>query len=173
VVTLGLCLTLFGCNGGIGNSDASGKRSPSTQPTEIAVTPRESHRPAYELEEAFVGDWFAHSIGLKVSQDGSAKLIWRIYRMCTESPPPCDQLVGNQIVSGGVAAIQLAGNKGPTAVGKVLSSQDTETVPEGPFEARLGDDDQALYISPWDGETLCLRKPGSPSSLCQEATGQR
>src|SRR5439155_12253220 len=52
---------------------------------------------------AFTGTWYGHGRGVTIGQDGSGTASWRTYRWCTDSPPPCDYSMGNEIISGGQA----------------------------------------------------------------------
>lgn len=54
-----------------------------------------------------VGTWYHHGLDLTIRPDGSGTANWRMYRTCSEGPPPCDQIVGNEILDGGHATFSV------------------------------------------------------------------
>ena len=81
------------------------------------------------------GNWDRHGFGLTVNDDGSASAVWRVYRWCGPGVPrPCDQIVDNQILSGGHADITFSGpDENGDFVGEVTRSSDPELLELGPL----------------------------------------
>ena len=82
----------------------------------------------------FVGVWVGHSRQLVVNVDGSAKATYRAYVFCSQNPtPPCDQVIGNQIVDGGQVTLHVGqvvtANHMSTATAFVLTSSDPKFAP--------------------------------------------
>lgn len=82
----------------------------------------------------FVGSWVGHSRQLVVNADGSAKATYRTYVFCSQNPtPPCDQMIGNQIVDGGQVTLHVGqvvtANHMSTATAFVLTSSDPKFAP--------------------------------------------
>jgi hypothetical protein len=80
------------------------------------------------------GDWGRHGLGLIVSEDGSVEAIWRVYRWCGPGVRlPCDELTGNQIISGGRADITVNPADASGAFqGEVNATSDQELLDVGP-----------------------------------------
>jgi hypothetical protein len=83
----------------------------------------------------FTGIWNSHGGRLDVKADGSVTLIYRIYVWCSDNPtPPCDQMEGNQIISGGRVTMHLVqvttANGSPKATVIVDTSSDPK-IPTG------------------------------------------
>jgi hypothetical protein len=82
----------------------------------------------------FVGVWVGHSRQLVVNVDGSVKATYRAYVLCSQNPtPPCDQVIGNQIVDGGQVTLHVGqvvtANRMSTATAFVLTSSDPKLAP--------------------------------------------
>ena len=81
----------------------------------------------------FAESWARHGFMLQVAEDGSALAEWRIYAVCTDEPaPPCDTVVGDEIIPGGRATIAFAGFRdgaGDTLHGSILISTDDAMLP--------------------------------------------
>jgi hypothetical protein len=82
----------------------------------------------------FVGSWFGHGRQLVVNANGSAKATYRAYVFCSQNPtPPCDQMIGNQIVAGGQVTLHVGqvvtANHMSTATAVVLTSSDPKIAP--------------------------------------------
>jgi hypothetical protein len=72
---------------------------------------------------AFQGTWLAHVGALKVYGDGDGWLNYRMYRWCSQSPPPCDKVVaGGRFYDGGFLAFRLTSLRGAWATGMVFYS---------------------------------------------------
>jgi hypothetical protein len=55
-----------------------------------------------------VGIWGGHGRTLTVTNDGSATVIYRAYKSCSDDPtPPCDQTQGNTIIPGGKVTMRI------------------------------------------------------------------
>ena len=82
----------------------------------------------------FVGSWVGHGRQLVVNANGSAKATYRAYVFCSQNPtPPCDQVIGNQIVAGGQVTLHVervvTANHMSTATAVVLTSSDPKIAP--------------------------------------------
>ena len=82
----------------------------------------------------FVGSWVGHSRQLVVNANGLAKATYRAYVFCSQNPtPPCDQVIGNQIVDGGQVTLHVGqvvtANHMSTATAFVLTSSDPKFAP--------------------------------------------
>ena len=149
---------------------ACGPRPPPSAPkpsteTETTATSAKSATNARVPELGpFVGEWSAHGAGLTVRPDGSASLVWRTYRWCSDDPrPPCDGMNGDEIVSGGRASLRLDVVSGHEAHGTVDDSSDPSRLPAGsPITLRLLPDDQ-LEVQP-AAFTFC--GPSAPPGAC-------
>src|SRR5207248_1998701 len=75
----------------------------------------------------------AHGRAVHFDEDGSGTAQWRIYRFCSESPPPCDTFIGNEIILGGHASLLLTAGTGATATAVVSQSSDPDSLPDGPI----------------------------------------
>jgi len=75
---------------------------------------------------AIGGAWSAHGIGLNIGNDGQAVASWRVYTWCAllTQPAPCDSMIGNDIMDGGLAMLQFSSINGGTASALVLMSSD-------------------------------------------------
>jgi hypothetical protein len=59
-------------------------------------------------QSAFVGTWGGHGRQLAITTNGAGTVIYRAYRFCSADPtPPCDQMHGNEIISGGHVSLQI------------------------------------------------------------------
>ncbi len=130
----------------------------------------------------FAGNWWRHGLSLNIAPDGSAQAVWRVYRWCSDSPPPCDDTRGNEIVSGGRATISFTmtelpsvardwqpdalrgsplvfqGVQLPIARGQVVSTTD-------PSLLRMGE--VAFALLPY--ETASLQQQGDGILMCRPA----
>jgi hypothetical protein len=66
-----------------------------------------------------------------VASDGSATVVYRTYRFCSDNPtPPCDQTQGNEIVPGGRVTLRITTVDSTTArkvaAAHVVSSNDPQ-----------------------------------------------
>jgi hypothetical protein len=93
--------------------------------------------------EPFVGDWGAHGFYLGISPDGRGIARWRVYEWCGPLvPPPCDQLSGNIIISGGEAYISFtrpdrSTGSSRTLAGMVEGTTDPDRLRLGPVVLQL------------------------------------
>jgi hypothetical protein len=86
----------------------------------------------------FTGIWNSHGGQLVVKADGSATLEYRMYVWCSDNPtPPCDQMNGNLIISGGhvnMHIVQVSTANGlPKATAIVDTSSDPK-IPSGSYQ---------------------------------------
>jgi hypothetical protein len=86
----------------------------------------------------FVGIWNSHGGQLVVKADGSVTLDYRIYVWCSDNPtPPCDQMNGNIITSGGHVTMHIVqvitANGMPKATAIVDTSSDPK-IPSGSYQ---------------------------------------
>lgn len=110
---------------------ASGSPSP---------TPRSSGSPSAAASAAFgafAGTWGRHGGGLLIQPDGRFTISNRTYRWCTQDPPPCDAMSGNNIINGDVQTGQLTSVSGEVATGKVTHTTDPVDGPAGPITMTL------------------------------------
>ena len=82
----------------------------------------------------FVGSWVGHGRQLVVNANGWAKATYRAYVFCSQNPtPPCDQMIGNQIVAGGQVTLHVeqvvTANHMSTATASVITSSDPRFAP--------------------------------------------
>jgi hypothetical protein len=156
LVSIGLTAGVSSCTNSTPGSAVVGARSSTTQaakptpsptspsPTQPATTPVASTSapaapapsgPTGEETQVtsnpgiFVGSWVGHGRQLVVNANGSAKATYRAYVFCSQNPtPPCDQMIGNQIVAGGQVTLHVeqvvTANHMSTATGLVLTSSD-------------------------------------------------
>jgi hypothetical protein len=76
-----------------------------------------------------IGAWYHHGMVVAIRADGSGSADWRTYRACPSSPPPCDETVGNQIMSGGHATFTVRPlGQSSNAVATMMSSNDPSTL---------------------------------------------
>jgi hypothetical protein len=96
----------------------------------------------------FAGDWRGHGRMLLVRADGTATLMWRVYRWCGNGAAvPCDSKKGGRIVFGGSASFTLSSVTGRVARGTVTSTTDASTLPKGKIVLSMGADD-VLRVDP-------------------------
>jgi hypothetical protein len=111
----------------------------SSAPTITAASPAQPSASAGPTQVSsypgiFVGVWSGHSRQLVVNADGSANVSYRSYVFCSQNPaPPCDQVVGNQIIDGGHVRLHIGqvvtAHDMSTATAFVLTSSDPMFVP--------------------------------------------
>ena len=66
---------------------------------------------------------------MTVAASGEATASWRVYKWCSDDPtPPCDNMVGSEIIDGGRATIVFDRVVGDTAFGWVQDSTDEATL---------------------------------------------
>jgi hypothetical protein len=105
------------------------------------------------------GEWGRHGLGLTVSDDGSVEAVWRVYRWCGPGVrPPCDELAGNTIISGGHAdiAVNPADDSGAFS-GEVNTTSDPELLAIGPV--RLIPQPYGMLLLEQDDRQLTLCGP--------------
>jgi hypothetical protein len=108
---------------------------------------------------SFVGTWVRHGFALTVNADGNGDASWRVYGWCSASPPPCDSIIGNQIIDGGHASIQLISVRGSSATGTIFGSTDPNGIADSPV---------TLTLLPYDMASLTEtgRLPPTTTLLC-------
>jgi hypothetical protein len=107
---------------------------------------------------SFAKGWGRHGFGLTIDANGQGSAIWRVYKWCSDDPtPPCDALVGNQIISGGSATLAFDRVDGATAFGRVLSSNNEPMFPL--------DSEVILMLLPYDMAML-RHGVGYETTLC-------
>jgi hypothetical protein len=117
------------------------------------VPPAESPAPLRNNGDfaRFAGDWYAHGAGLAIEPDGSFSLGFRIYEFCDDDPPPCDRMVGNEIIEGGLAKGRLVRGL-DTVYALIIESTDPETFPAGRSEVVLDTSSDTLELG---GRQFC------------------
>jgi|SRR5450631_2013595 hypothetical protein len=81
----------------------------------------------------FTGIWNSHGGQLVVNADGSATLEYRIYVWCSDNPtPPCDQMNGNLINSGGHVNMHIVQVITANGMPKATAIVDTSSDPKIP-----------------------------------------
>jgi len=136
--------------------------APSVEPTTApspttAPPPPPTPQPVAPDFSPFAQTWGRHGFGITITATGEANASWRVYKWCSDDPtPPCDNMVGNEIISGGQATIVFTDVVGDTAHGTVMASTDEATL-AGSVSLMLQPYDMALLESEaWPGqETLC------------------
>jgi hypothetical protein len=93
-----------------------------------------------------VGSWGRHGLGITVNDDGSSVASWRIYQWCGPGvAQPCDQIVDNNIISGGRAEITFSGaDDSGVFQGEVTTTTDAEVLDVGPITLTPQPYDMAL-----------------------------
>jgi archaellum component FlaG (FlaF/FlaG flagellin family) len=88
---------------------------------------------AHAEADIFVGIWNSHGGQLVVNADGSATLEYRMYVWCSDNPtPPCDQMNGNLIISGGHVNMQIVKVITANGMPKATAIVDTSSDPKIP-----------------------------------------
>lgn len=109
-----------------------GTMPPKASPTTMQ-TPSASNMSTPDFTP-FAEAWSRHGFGLTVDARGRGSATWRIYSFCSDDPtPPCDMIVGNEIMSGGKAIVTFTSASPSTAAGTVTGSTDTGTLTNGPL----------------------------------------
>ena len=81
----------------------------------------------------FAGFWNSHGGQLVVNADGSATLKYRVYVWCSDNPtPPCDQVRGNLIISGGQVNMHVVRVSTTNGLPKATVIVDTSSDPKIP-----------------------------------------
>lgn len=106
----------------------------------------------------FIGTWHSHADVLTIQQDGRALFDGRVYRWCTEGPPPCDKLEGDKIIPGIHKELVFNREQDKTLYGTIISS--TDHTNGQTITARLSAND-TLDLN---GESLC--GPKAPVGTC-------
>jgi hypothetical protein len=89
--------------------------------------------------------------------NGEATAQWRVYKWCSDDPtPPCDGMVGNDIISGGRATIIFSEVIASTIFGTVTASTE-ESVLSGSVW---------LILQPYDTALLQSDASPVPETLC-------
>ena len=112
---------------------------------------------------SFSGTWGRHGFGINMTAQGEGSASWRIYSWCGQSPPPCDSMQGNNIISGGQGTIVLTTASAGVARGNVTYSTDGTTLPVGPIMLNLAAGDE-LLVTPRVGQTITLCGPHADPS---------
>lgn len=82
-----------------------------------------AHTGAASTYARFAGNWYHHSSGLTLTQDGHGVEHFRTYVDCTANRlTACDRWIGNTIYGGGFVAFYLWKVKGPSVIGSVTAS---------------------------------------------------
>ena len=93
--------------------------------TSIATHILQINAPPFSLHNRnFIGTWYNHGDALTIQQDGHAHFTGRVYRWCTEGPPPCDSIEGNTIAPGIQKEIVFNREQNNTLYGTIASSTD-------------------------------------------------
>lgn len=103
----------------------------------------------------FSDTWYHHGWSMRLQPDGTAIVSFRVYTWCADDPtPPCDDMVGNNIIAGGHATITFTDIEGDTAYGSYDDG--------GWISLTLGPYDTAEFVDS-DGAviTLCGSQFGS------------
>ena len=111
----------------------------------------------------FVGQWQAHCCGLSIDGGGGFRFAGRTYVWCSDGPPPCDSIVGNEIHDGALASGVITARSGNTAVARVTSTTDTASIPWGSVSFVINLANDTLTIQP-TGVVLC--GPAAPPLTC-------
>jgi hypothetical protein len=145
----------------------------ASPPTPTAV-PQPSATPAPDFTP-FAQDWGHHGFGITVTASGEATATWRVYKWCSDDPtPPCDNMIGNEIISGGHATIVFDRVDGDTAYGRVQDSTDEATL-SGNVSLTLQDYDMSAleYVDLPESEPIVLCGPDylqeAPDWLIQQS----
>ena len=115
----------------------------------------------------FVGNWFAHGVGMTIRSDGTANYTGRVYVWCSDDPrPPCDS-TNNNIITGGldtqITFISVNGNVAGGTITGGSGDRDKQgnIIPVGStFTVTLNPSNDTLQAS--DGVLLC--GPNTPQS---------
>jgi hypothetical protein len=109
--------------------------SPSRSPrTPASASP---YVPASPSFGAFAGTWSGHGGSLIIQPDGRFTISNRTYRWCSQDPPPCDAMSGNNIINGDVQTGRLTSISGEVATGQVTHTTDPVDGPTGPITMTL------------------------------------
>ncbi len=96
---------------------------------------------------------------MTVTASGEATATWRVYKWCSDDPtPPCDNMVGSEIIDGGRATVVFDRVVGDTAYGRVQDSTDEATL----------SGDVSLTLTPYGMASLDYvdRPESEPIVLC-------
>jgi hypothetical protein len=107
-----------------------------SSPTPMPATPHSPAEPTSTPSELdfseFAKTWSRHGFGMTIAASGEATASWRVYKWCSDDPtPPCDAMVGNEIVSGGHATVIFGRVDGASAYGWVKDSTVEGTLAPG------------------------------------------
>ena len=150
---------------------ATATATPRAAPTAL---PQPSETPPPDFTR-FAADWGRHGFGMTVAASGEATAAWRVYKWCSDDPtPPCDNMVGSEIIDGGHATIVFDRVVGDTAFGWVRDSTDEATL-SGNVSLTLQDYDMAAlgYEDIPESEPIVLCGPNysqeAPDWLIQQS----
>jgi hypothetical protein len=117
--------------------------------------------------EAFIGIWNSHGGQLVVKADRSATLNYRVYVWCSDDPtPPCDQMRGNLIISGGQVDMHITQVITANGMAKATAIVDTSSDPKIPRGSKQTFELSGGVIT-WtnSGQPFCNAK-ASQASAC-------
>lgn len=118
---------------------------------------------------ALQGKWVSHIGALKVHGDGDGWFSYRVYRTCSDSPPPCDRMIGNYIYDGGFMQFQLSSIHGASATGTILYSSFVKQTGTSLTLHRRSDGNieiRSLFENSTRVMTITLCKPGHWLPAC-------
>ena len=119
----------------------------------------QANNPPFKLHNRnFIGTWHSHANVLIIKQDGHAHFVGRVYRWCTEGPPPCDKMEGDIITPGIQKEIVFNHEQNNALSGTIISS--TDHTDGQAVTATLGSND-TLDLN---GARLC--GPKAPIGTC-------
>jgi hypothetical protein len=115
----------------------------------------------------FTGIWNSHGGQLVVNADGSATLEYRMYVWCSDNPtPPCDQMRGNLIISGGHVTMHIVQVITASGMPKATAIVDTSSDPKIPSGSYQNFELNGGVITWMDrGQPFCDRQ-ASQASAC-------
>jgi len=114
--------------------EVSSSSSGSTAASPAASSPSGGATSVSTEPGIFAGSWTGHGRALVVKADGSGAVTYRVYVFCSQNQaPPCDQVKGNVILSGGHLTFHIAqvltANRMSTASAIVDTSSDPKIRP--------------------------------------------
>jgi hypothetical protein len=109
----------------------------------------------------FAGEWYHHGVQMVIDTTGHGLFIFRLYRYCTEGPPPCDVSVGNNIWDGGFATFTISAQSATDATATVVTSTASDSVPIGDFRASYEETTDVLTLTFPGQEPLAMCGPRS------------
>lgn len=104
----------------------------------------------------FVGSWVRHGASMELSADGTAELRWRMYVWCSATvTQPCDEIIDNVIVGGGLGYATFDQVHGNVASGQVYQSTDQTSLVRGPISFTLQANGTAVLSQSIGSTILC------------------